>query len=126
MNRVEVEPHLFLHGHISQIIREIFRVIHSLSRLVERLFKNRFLFMASKSKECEKNRPVVVCYNSPAASVVCHQEYNEKRELALKSILRTKITVPRKSARAWVVRKNELCRITVSEGSQVYYFGNIL
>ncbi|KAK7605060.1 hypothetical protein V9T40_006246 [Parthenolecanium corni] len=75
--------------------------------------------MASKSKECEKNRPVVVCYNSPAASVVCHQEYNEKRELALKSILRTRITVPRKSARAWVVRKNELCRITVSEGSQV-------
>lgn len=104
-------------------MRETVRVLYLLYFEIGRTFIQE-TFMASKTNESEKNRPVIICYNAPAAAVVCHQQYDKKREIALKGSLKTKLTVPRRSARAWVVKKNELCRITVSEGSQVCYCFN--
>lgn len=72
---------------------------------------------------CSKTeRPVRICYNSAAAALVDKDEYDKKRSDALNGKCKDSLIIPKKSAKAWVVRANELCRISVIEGSQVAYF----
>lgn len=64
-------------------------------------------------------RPVRICYNSPSAAVVDRAKYDAKKAAALKGVCNKSITVEKKTARAWTMKKDELCRISVTEGSQV-------
>ncbi|XP_063216213.1 uncharacterized protein LOC134527450 [Bacillus rossius redtenbacheri] len=64
-------------------------------------------------------RPAVICYDSPAAARVDKQLYDTLRHEALLGEAVQDLTVPRRSARTWTVRRGELCRISVVEGSQV-------
>ncbi|XP_065207510.1 uncharacterized protein LOC135836544 [Planococcus citri] len=64
-------------------------------------------------------RPVRICYNSPSAAVVNRTEYDAKKTAALKGVCKRNITVQKKTAEAWTMKKGELCRISVTEGSQV-------
>ncbi|KAJ9597636.1 hypothetical protein L9F63_011505 [Diploptera punctata] len=65
-----------------------------------------------------KRKPVI-CYDSPAAASVSHALYDDLRHRALLGETILKLEVPKKSARTWEMKKGDLCRITVTQGSQV-------
>ncbi|XP_069677824.1 uncharacterized protein [Periplaneta americana] len=64
-------------------------------------------------------RPLFICYDSPAAAKVNVSHYDDLRFHALTGDIVTELTVPKKSAATWEMKKGDLCRITVTEGSQV-------
>ena len=64
-------------------------------------------------------RNPVICYDSPPAASVNHAHYDDLRHNALLGKTILKLEVPKKSARTWEMKKGDLCRITVTHGSQV-------
>jgi len=60
-----------------------------------------------------------ICYDKPASCIVDKAEYDKKRSDALTGKLIDSLIVPKKSARTWTMKKGDLCRITLIEGSQV-------
>ncbi|PSN40169.1 hypothetical protein C0J52_16354 [Blattella germanica] len=61
----------------------------------------------------------MICYDSPAAATVDRAHYDHLRDEALKGNVVLDMIIPKKSGKAWEVRKGDLCRISVVEGSQV-------
>ncbi|PSN40172.1 hypothetical protein C0J52_16351 [Blattella germanica] len=64
-------------------------------------------------------REAMICYDSPAAATVNHAHYDDLRHNALVGDVVLNLTVPKKSGKAWEMKKGDLCRISVIEGSQV-------
>lgn len=64
-------------------------------------------------------RPAVICYDSPSAAKVSCIHYDDLRLKALMGKQIQELTVPKKSAATWEMKEGDLCRITVTEGSQV-------
>nr|CAD7595622.1 unnamed protein product [Timema genevievae] len=64
-------------------------------------------------------RAPVICYDRPKAALVDKQLYDTLRHEALLGECVHKMTVPKRSGRTWTLKKGDLCRITVVEGSQV-------
>lgn len=63
--------------------------------------------------------PPVICYDKPPSALVSHSEYDQKRYDAIIGNTIETLIVPKKSARSWTMEKDDLCRITLIEGSQV-------
>ncbi|PNF33500.1 hypothetical protein B7P43_G00552 [Cryptotermes secundus] len=63
--------------------------------------------------------PPVICYDSPPAAKVSCIHYDDLRLKALMGKRIQELTVPKKSAATWEMKEGDLCRITVTEGSQV-------
>ncbi|PSN40173.1 Uncharacterized protein C11D3.03c [Blattella germanica] len=61
----------------------------------------------------------MICYDSPAAATVDRSHYDDLRQKALKGDVVLDMIIPKKSGKAWEVRKGDLCRISVVAGSQV-------
>jgi hypothetical protein len=68
------------------------------------------------------SRPAVICYDSPPAAKVSCIHYDNLRLEALMGEKIQELTVPKKSAATWEMKERDLCRITVTEGSQVGFF----
>lgn len=66
-----------------------------------------------------KKYPPVICYEKSSRTSVSKTEYDDKRHAALTGEKVQTLTVPKRSARTWNMQQGDLCRITVSEGSQV-------
>jgi hypothetical protein len=66
--------------------------------------------------------PTIICYDSPPAAKVSNIHYDNLRLEALMGKQIQKFTVPKKSAATWEMKEGDLCRITVTEGSQVCFF----
>lgn len=82
--------------------------------------------MASNSGWCNmgqkrvfKVHKPVVCYKKSETTGVSKEEYDKLRFNALKGDLLHTVNVPKKSARVWSMKKGDLCRISLIEGSQV-------
>lgn len=65
------------------------------------------------------NFPPKICYDSADSCLINKAEYENFRERALKSTMVHALIVPKKSARTWTMKKGDLCKITLVEGSQV-------
>lgn len=60
-----------------------------------------------------------ICYDRPASCLTDKDECDKSRERAIKGTLVHSLVVPKKSARTWTMQKGDLCKITLTEGSQV-------
>lgn len=63
--------------------------------------------------------PPTICYDKPAAAIVSEEECESRRTRALHGSLVLELIVPKKSARVWTLQKDDLCRVSLPEGSQV-------
>ncbi|XP_050082739.1 uncharacterized protein LOC126569587 [Anopheles aquasalis] len=63
--------------------------------------------------------PPTICYDKPAAATVSEEECESRRTRALDGSLVLELIVPKKSARVWTLQKDDLCRVSLPEGSQV-------
>lgn len=63
--------------------------------------------------------PPTICYNKPAAAIVSPECCQARREFALNGDLIQELIVPKKSAKTWLLKKGDLCRISLNEGPQV-------
>ncbi|XP_055849737.1 uncharacterized protein LOC129914484 [Episyrphus balteatus] len=61
----------------------------------------------------------IICYEKSSYSCVSKTDYDDKRHNALMGEKVQTLVVPKRSARTWNLQMGDLCRITVSEGSQV-------
>ncbi|XP_055377671.1 uncharacterized protein LOC129609641 [Condylostylus longicornis] len=71
-----------------------------------------------KKRTFTSHKPVI-CYDKPAAALVSRTEYDQKRYDAVMGTAIDTFIVPKKTARTWTMQKDDLCRITLVEGSQV-------
>lgn len=60
-----------------------------------------------------------ICYGKPASCFTDKNECDKSRERAINGALVYSLIVPKKSARTWIMQKGDLCKITLTEGSQV-------
>lgn len=60
-----------------------------------------------------------ICYDKPKAALISKDEYNQKRYDALIGDIIQTLIIPKRTAKTWTMRKDDLCRITIIEGSQV-------
>lgn len=70
------------------------------------------------SRVFDKHIPTV-CYDKSNASIISIELYKNKRQKCIDGVCIDEFIVPKKSAKAWTMQKEDLCRITVCEGSQV-------
>ncbi|KAK6635585.1 hypothetical protein RUM44_000839 [Polyplax serrata] len=61
----------------------------------------------------------IICYDSPPASKVNRSHYDNLRYECLMGDKTQDFQIPKRSAETWEMKKDDLCRITVIEGSQV-------
>lgn len=71
-----------------------------------------------RPRKFKKYSPII-CYNTLPAAKVSKSLYDEKRYKALMGEYVIDLIVPKREARTWKLKKDDLCRITVTEGSQV-------
>ncbi|XP_068084237.1 uncharacterized protein [Anabrus simplex] len=64
-------------------------------------------------------REPTVCYDKPTAACVSHSLYDTLRHEALLGEKVLEMVVPKKSGKAWEVKRGDLCRISLVSGSQV-------
>lgn len=60
-----------------------------------------------------------ICYNVSANTKGNPSEYEEKRRVVLQASITEDMIVSKKTASVWSMKKDDLCRISVIEGSQV-------
>ncbi|XP_055905167.1 uncharacterized protein LOC129940747 [Eupeodes corollae] len=71
-----------------------------------------------KPRVFKKHSPII-CYEKSENVIVSKADYDDKRHAALMGEKIQTIVVPKRSARTWNMQSGDLCRITLSEGSQV-------
>lgn len=63
--------------------------------------------------------PPTICYDKPATAVVSKEKCEARRAQALSGRLVQELIVAKKSARVWTMQCDDLCRVSLPEGSQV-------
>lgn len=71
-----------------------------------------------EKRNFEYHEPVV-CYDKKFAPKISVEHYKSKRLSLLAKSCSESFIVPKKSAKAWTMKKGSLCRISIVEGSQV-------
>jgi uncharacterized protein YcgI (DUF1989 family) len=69
-------------------------------------------------RQFEKHIPIV-CYDKSNAAIVSIESYKIKRQECISGVCIDTFIIRKKSAKAWTMKKGDLCRITVCEASQV-------
>lgn len=63
--------------------------------------------------------PPTICYEKPKAATISKIDYDKKRHETILGKLIEKFIVEKKSAKAWKLLEGDLCRISLTSGSQV-------
>jgi len=73
------------------------------------------------TKRCFNYEKPIICYNNK--NIISNSAlYDEKRANALCGDKINEIIVEKKSAEAWQMKVNDLCRVSLLDGSQVCLF----